>query len=174
MATLNDTKTETIEESGTAAIEKFRELVEDIPVAMFITSSGDGWLDGRPMGAQELDDDGALWFFTDKRTGKVAELQADAKTSVSYVDSKKATYVFARGITTVIDDKAKAEELWSAPMNAWFEGADDPNLVLLRVDVDTVEFWNDPAGGLVSILRVGAKALGANVSQGEMGHLEPS
>jgi general stress protein 26 len=82
--------------------------------------------------------------------------------------------VFARGITTIVDDAAKAEELWSAPMKAWFEGPDDPNLVLLRVDVDTAEFWNDPAGGLVSILRVGAKALGANVSQGEMGHLEPS
>jgi general stress protein 26 len=158
---------------GSSAAERFRELVEHIHTVMLLTSGLDGRLDGRPMGAQALDDDGAVWFFTSAESLKVHEIEQRPQVALSYVDTRKATYVFARGTAEIVDDRAKAEELWTSFAKAWFEGPEDPDLVLVRVQVEEAEYWNDPAGGLVSILRVGAKALGADVSQGEMGHLEP-
>lgn len=158
---------------GAEAIARFRELVDDIHTVMLTSSTPSGMLDGRPMGVQQLDDTGVLWFFTGDDTAKVEEIQRNPGVALSYIDTRKATYVFARGSAVVLKDRAKAQELWSPLAKAWFDGPDDPNLSLLRVQVESAEYWNDPAGGLVSILRVGAKALGANVSEGEMGHLEP-
>ena len=171
--TTTETATEHVELRGGAAALRFRELVQGIHTVMLMTTSPDGSLNGRPMAPQELDDDGAVWFFTGADTLKVDEIAERPTVALSYSDTGKATYVLARGIAEIVQDRAKAEQLWSPTANAWFEGPDDPNLLLLRVRVESAEYWNDPAGGIVSILRVGAKALGADVSQGETGHLEP-
>ena len=44
----------------------------------------------------------------------------------------------------LVHDKAKAEEMWNTFAEAWFPGgADDPNLVLVRVDVEQAQYWED-------------------------------
>lgn len=49
-------------------------------------------------------------------------------------------------------DKARAKELWNPIYKAWFpDGLDDPNLALIRVDVDQAEYWDSPNSKVVQL-----------------------
>jgi general stress protein 26 len=49
------------------------------------------------------------------------------------------------GRAEVVHDKTKAEELWTPGVATRFPtGPDDPRLVLLRVEVEAVEYWDSP------------------------------
>ncbi len=54
------------------------------------------------------------------------------------------------GTAEVVDDRQKAEDLWSEPLKAWFpDGLDDPHLRLIHVDVDRAEYWDSPSSPIV-------------------------
>ncbi len=55
------------------------------------------------------------------------------------------------GSAKVVDDRAKARELWNPILRAWFESADDPDLRLIHVDVEHAEYWDTPGGKVASL-----------------------
>ena len=57
---------------GRYSAQQFRDLVKDIPFAMFTTRTSDGTLRSRPMVATASAFDGTLWFFT-RTTSAVAQ-----------------------------------------------------------------------------------------------------
>ena len=73
------------------------------------------------------------------------------------------------GGSTLIYDRAKIEELWSAACKPWFpEGKDDPSLALLRVDVDDAEFWDSNSSRMVRMLAMAASVVsGKPIGMGE-------
>jgi len=49
-------------------------------------------------------------------------------------------------------NKKKAAELWNPAYKAWFpKGLEDPELLLLKVDIEQAEYWDNP-GGIVTTL----------------------
>jgi general stress protein 26 len=135
------------------SIEKLQELIKDIDIAMLTTQDVDGSLRSRPMGTQEVEFDGDLWFFTDDETAKVYEIQHQRHVNVSYADPKSQTYVSVSGTASVVRDSAKIKELWSPLYKAWFpEGVDDPNLVLLKINVEKAEYWDSPHGTVMTMI----------------------
>jgi general stress protein 26 len=63
--------------------------------------------------------------------------------NVSFADPDKQHYVSASGIAELVDDPAKAKELWHDAYKTWFpKGLDDPDLVLLKVKVEKAEYWD--------------------------------
>ena len=43
-------------------------------------------------------------------------------------------------------DRAKAEELWNPMVKAWFPGGlDDPHLALIKVTIQSAEYWDSDA-----------------------------
>jgi general stress protein 26 len=67
------------------------------------------------------------------------------------------------GTVHVSDDRAKLKELWDASAGAFMSGGpEDPDNVLLRVDGDTAEYWENP--GKLAIAVQMAKGL---VTDGE-------
>src|SRR5690242_16073406 len=56
-------------------IEKLRDLIKGIKVAMLTTSEENGRLFSRPMATQEQDFDGDLWFFSKESSPKVEEVE---------------------------------------------------------------------------------------------------
>ena len=135
---------------------KLAELIQDIQFAMLSTVGQDGAIHSRPMATTGVDPDafdGTLWFFTDAESGKVLEVRQDARVNLSYADPKTNTYVSVSGHATVNRDRAKARELWTLPMKAWFpDGADDPKLALLQVDVTQAEYWDMPSSKFVQLV----------------------
>lgn len=126
-------------------IQKLAELIRDVDIAMLTTRKADGSLVSRPLGTQDIEFDGDLWFATGADSEKVAEIAADPRVNVAYASSGRNTYVSVAGTASVVRDRAKIEELWSPAMKVFFpSGKDDPNLVLIRVRAESAEYWDGP------------------------------
>lgn len=161
------------EKTGNSDVEKLRDLIQDIRVAMLTTVEEDGSLRSRPMATQKLTQkaefDGELWFFTGAGSEKVQEIRREQHVNVSYADPDDERYVSVSGTALIVHDRAKAEELWSPVLKAWFpQGLDDPDLALLRVKVEKAEYWDSPSGKMVQLLGL-VKAL----ATGERYHADP-
>lgn len=128
-------------------IEKLRELIKDIEIAMLTTEEDDGTLRSRPMGTQNDDSfNGELWFFTYGNSHKVDEVKGHAEVCVTYSAPDKQRYVSMSGRASVSRDRKKMEELWSPILKAWFpKGLDEPDIALLNVKVSKAEYWDSPS-----------------------------
>lgn len=133
------------------SIEKLKQLTEGIDFAMLTTIIGNK-LRSRPMSTQEFDENGDLWFFTNENTHKVDEIEANPQVNVAYSKPEDNTYVSVSGRASISKDRAKIEELWSPILKAWFpKGIDDPELCLLKIEVDEAEYWDSPSSTIVQI-----------------------
>ncbi|AWH24940.1 pyridoxamine 5'-phosphate oxidase family protein [Stenotrophomonas sp. YAU14D1_LEIMI4_1] len=126
-------------------IAQLSELIKDVEVAMFTTTGVDGRLYSRPLGTQQVDFDGDLWFATAADSPKVAEIALNPRVNVAYASTSKNTYVSVSGRARIVDDREKIEALWSPAMKLFFPGGkDDPNLRLIQVRAETAEYWEGP------------------------------
>ena len=133
-------------------IEKLRDLIKGIRFTMMTTVDEDGSLRSRPMATQEAEFDGTLWFFTDANSPKVGEVERDHRVNLSYAEPDKNRYVSISGTARMVRDPAKAKELWNPAFKAWFpKGLDDPQLVLLRVQVEKAEYWEYASSKMVQL-----------------------
>ncbi|WP_343649289.1 pyridoxamine 5'-phosphate oxidase family protein [Stenotrophomonas sp.] len=126
-------------------IAQLSELIKDVEVAMFTTTGVDGRLYSRPLGTQQVDFDGDLWFATAADSPKVAEIALNPRVNVAYASTSKNTYVSVSGRARIVDDREKIEALWSPAMKLFFPGGkEDPNLRLIQVRAETAEYWEGP------------------------------
>ena len=131
---------------------KLDELIKDIRIAMLTTVDEDGSLRSRPMAAPQAAFDGELWFFSGADTPKVEEAQQHHQVNVSFADPEHQSYVSISGTATLVRDRQKMEELWSPWFRTWFpQGLDEPNLTLLKVDVEKAEYWDAPSSAMVQL-----------------------
>jgi len=157
-----------------APFAKFRDLTAGIHVAMLTTRRADGLLHSRPMGTREIEADGALWFFTADDSGKVQEIYHDQMVNVSYLNPGDQVYVSVAGKASLSRDRAKMRELWTPVLKTWFtEGIEDPNLALIRVDIQAIDYWEGP-GKIVTLLKFAKSAVTGTPSQvGDHGKIVP-
>ena len=127
--------------------QQFRDLVKDIPFAMFTTITAGGGLRSRPMVAAENAFDGSLWFFTRTSSAVAQEITGSASVNVTYVSAPEDRFVSVSGAASVVRDVERATGMWSPAYNQWFAGgASDPELSLIKIEVARVEFWDRKAG----------------------------
>ena len=96
-----------------------------------------------PMTAQlDKDANGAIWFFT-RRDHPLARMGPATATFAG-----KDHEMFARFSGSLSEEasKERLDELWGQPIEAWFDGKGDPNLLLLRMDLGQAEIWNSDLG----------------------------
>ncbi|MDH5823939.1 pyridoxamine 5'-phosphate oxidase family protein [Luteimonas sp. RD2P54] len=141
-------------------IRKLAELIEDVDIAMLTTVGPDGRLVSRPLGTQEVEFDGDLWFATGADSGKVAEIRANPQVNVAYASAAKNTYVSVSGKASIVDDREKIERFWSPAMKVFFpEGKDDPNLRLIHVAAESAEYWDGPGSAVGKALSLATAAV---------------
>ena len=133
-------------ESPTQTAARIGKLLEGIDIAMLTTVGKQGYLVSRPLSTQESSFDGkTIWFFTEADSPKIAEIRRNGKVNLAYASKEKNTYVSIAGKASISRDADKIDELWSDALKAFFpKGKEDPNLVLLEVQVRTVEYWDGP------------------------------
>jgi general stress protein 26 len=130
---------------------KLVELMRDMYVAMFTTTSEDGTFEAVPMARQEVEPSAELWFITARDTRHVANLSARPHVGLTF--SSRDAWVSIHGTATVVDDRAKLEELWNTFAEAWLPGGpEDDNATLIRVDAEGGEYWDSPGGKVASLL----------------------
>jgi general stress protein 26 len=138
-----------MEHSREEDIRRLGSLIKDIKFCMLTTVDTEGHLHSRPMAVQEMEFDGDLWFFTGKSTMKAQEIKFDSHVNVSFAKPEDNKYVSVSGRARLVDDPAKAKQLWNPMYKAWFpEGLDDPDLALMKVEVTRGEYWDAPNGAV--------------------------
>ncbi|MDY3558985.1 pyridoxamine 5'-phosphate oxidase family protein [Gemmata sp. JC673] len=143
---------------ATTPDNKLRELLEEFGLAMLVTRAADGQLHGRPMALAAVEPDGTLWFATDRHSGKMDELARDGHVVVTMQSRTK--FVSLSGTAAPVEDRAKVAQLWKVEWKVWFPGGkDDPNIVLLRVDGKTGEYWDNSGTSGVKYLIEAGRAL---------------
>lgn len=155
--------------SGADDIKRLGKLIKGIGIAMLTTTQPDGTLRSRPMVAQETEFDGDLWFISSAASGKMQEISKDQHVNVSFVDPDDHRYISCSGTARIIRDPAKAKELFTRRHEKWFpSGPDDPQLVLLKVDVHQAEYWDEPGSTMVQLMGLmKAAATGRRYQPGE-------
>lgn len=136
------------------------ELVERAEFGMLTTMTADGRHVSRPMALQRTDFDGDLWFFAYQDSDKVAQISLHPEVNVSFANAKQSEWTSVSGTAAVVHDRAKAEELWSPPLKAWFEdGLETPGLTLIKVHAESAEYWESPSSKVVRLLGMATAAV---------------
>ncbi len=150
---MTDTKTSSKSgESKSEDVAKLAEMIKGIKIAMLTTVDPDGALRSRPMATQEAEFNGQLWFFTREHSGKVQSIQNDQHVNVCYSDVDSQRYISVAGRGSLVTDRETLEKYWNPAVKAWFpEGLEDPELALIRVDVESAEIWDSPPGLFVRL-----------------------
>lgn len=135
------------------AIEKLKELSEKARICMFITNLNDkSPLNSRPMGLQECDQEGNLWFISSKESGKNIQIEHDNEVQLYFMNNSNHEYLSIKGDAYIYDDKATIEDKWSVVANAWFDGKDDPDVSIIRVTPEEVYYWDTKFGKFVTMV----------------------
>ena len=153
-----------------ADFQKVREMIKDMDFCMLTTVDENNDLHSRPMSLNgEVDPAGNLWFFTRDFTPKVFEVKRTPKCNVSFADPDNHRYVSISGSAQLIKDKAKIKELWKPQFKAWFpNGTDEPDIALLRVELEKAEYWDSPGGTVAQVISfVSALVTGQSADWGE-------
>jgi general stress protein 26 len=152
--------------SNEEALKKYKELVNEIKVCMFITDSPDK-NHTRPMYTVETEDNGTLWFFTNKNSIKVDEVNSNHNVHLVYAHPGKESYLDIWGTATITTDQQTIKDKWTPMMKAWFpKGVDDPDVALLRVEPNDCYYWDAEAGKMISFLKIVAGAITGRPSIG--------
>jgi len=153
-------------------------MIKDIRFGMFTTKhhagGHDGHLHSRPMTTQNRAlADGELWFFMSRSGGPVDDILADPVINISYADPDDDTYVSVSGHARVVDDVAKARELWNKAAEAWFPGGpEDPDLALVAVRIQHAHYWDVKENKLTQLLVMAKAAMtGKEPRLGESGEV---
>jgi general stress protein 26 len=143
------------------------DIIDKVGVCMLTTQSGTG-LRARPVEARPDRDAGLIFFVTDRRSGKEHEIEAEHDVGLVFVSASDKAYLSITARATVLDDHAKAAAIWKATDNLWWEGPNDPNVCVLRVQPLTAELWDGPSSKAVAIYEIAKATLtGAKPHLGE-------
>ncbi|RKN50832.1 pyridoxamine 5'-phosphate oxidase family protein [Micromonospora endolithica] len=135
------------------ARQRVTELVRQARICMLTTTAVDGRTVSRPMGLQEADFDGDLWFFAYADSAKVRQIRVNPEVNVSFSDQKHNAWVSMSGTAREGFDRSKAEQLWNPLLKTWFpDGLDTPGLTLITVRASSAEYWDSPSSTVVNLL----------------------
>jgi len=145
--------------SRSETLAKIRELTKQIDFCM-LTTEVDGKLRSRPMSTNgEVEFDGDLWFFTYGKSHKVEEIEGEPHVNASFSDTKSHVYISMSGTAKLVRDREKIKELWRPSLKLWFpKGVDEPDIALIKVHVDFVEYWDNSKNWLAQTFEM-TKAL---------------
>ncbi len=141
---------------GTEAVKKIKELVKKADTCFFCThiKSGESF-STRPMSTQKVDDEGYLYFLSDKGSDKNLEIQEDSYVQLLYNSSAHSGFLSIYGTAEIIYDRALIEELWEPIAKVWFtEGKDDPTISVIKVKAADGYYWDTAHGKAVSLIKM--------------------
>lgn len=121
-----------------------------------------------------VDDDGTLYFFSQRSSNKNAAIARDKTVHLMCADSGKSAYLAVVGDAAVRDDRQKVAELWSIFAKTWFPGGpEDPELTLIVVTPRAGHYWDTQHNKMVQLAGIALGALtGKMTDDGREGELK--
>ena len=119
------------------------EKIGSMRFAMFTTRDQNGHLVSQPMTNQQVDGDGALWFYTRTTTELWDNIAHEPEVNVSFADPDNSTWVSVSGHAERVVERTRIHALWNPMVQAWFPaGPEDEHVVLVRVLPHAAEYWD--------------------------------
>lgn len=140
--------------------EHLHRLLEQFSTAMLVTHAGGGKLRARPMAVAQVEKDCRVWFLTAEESAKAHEIGSDTRVQIICQNDRSA-YLSLGGEARLVRDRTKIHELWKEPFRIWFEGKDDPQIVLIEVRPEEGEFWDNEGINKVKFFFAAMKAYAA-------------
>lgn len=116
-----------------------------------------------PLTAQlDKDQVDTIWFFI----GRDNRLAGGGHAMAQFVSKGQDFFACIDGEVRIDNDPAMIDKLWNKQVEAWFPGGKaDPNLALLRFDIDSAELWEADVslGGKIKML------FGGKIRSSELG-----
>jgi len=151
---------------------KIKELAENIDFAMMETHLGAKPTHIVPMSTKEVDEDGCLWFLSNKNSEHNGYIDADNSIQLIYSKPGDMEFMTIFGHAFITTERSVLEKYYGKSDDAWFDGIDDPNLTAIKVIPQDAHYWDTKNGKLISLLKMGLGALtGEKQDLGEQGNL---
>lgn len=127
--------------SDTEIAQKFwKSLKSDRTFMLALDGEADG--EAQPMTAMlEHEDAGPVWIFTSKDTQLAQALGPAHLASGQFASKGHDLFAAFHGELIVNQDRAVFDRLWNPFIAAWYQGKDDPKLLLLRFDISHAHIW---------------------------------
>ena len=153
-------------------IAELARRIDGIRFAMVTLPDAVGDLHGRPLTVQDVDFDGTLWFLVSRSAEWTAGVGQGIAANAAFNDSSDQRWVSVSGSAQLVEDAERIREMWSPLYQAWFDGPDDPEAVLLRFDAHSADYWDPDANKIMRLARmVKAAVTGDGDDMGERGTL---
>ena len=154
-------------------VAELAERIKGIRFAMVTLPDAVGDLHGRPLTVQDVDFDGTLWFMVSRSAEWTSAAGSPIAANAAFNDADDGRWVSVSGSARLVDDRDRVKEMWSPLYGAWFDGADDPDAVLLRFDAHSADYWDADANRIVRLARLVKAAVtgGSDDDTGERGTL---
>lgn len=124
-------------------LRKMKALVDDFKVVMIASKLGNVPFSVCPMTLLKMDEGGELWFFISLDSGLYKDILYDPRVQIIYCDQKRQKHLSIFGRASLVTSQEKKAELWHCGQLQWFEGKDDPNLVLLSISPKESYYWDN-------------------------------
>lgn len=119
---------------------RLHELIKKFHTAMLVTREGHE-LRSRPMAIADVSTENDIWFATSIESSKTEEIRQHPRVLVTMQDSTR--FVSVGGSCHLSQNHADIERLWNDSWGIWFpKGKEDPEIVLVRMRVESGEFWD--------------------------------
>jgi general stress protein 26 len=106
----------------------------------------------RPMTAQtENDEGGPIWFFASTDSALYSGVGQGARAMAHFVSKGHDVWATVHGELTTSTDRATIDRLWNPFVAAWYDGKDDPKIVLIRLEPEEAEIWIDASSIVAGI-----------------------
>jgi len=149
-------------------LEDISKQLRKIDFCMLNTNGGSGSITARPMSNNgDVEYDGDSWFFSYEETRKVADINLDARASLTFTAppsllGKPGMFLAIDGEALVIRDKSQFERHWVRDLDRWFpDGVDTAGIVLIKISAKAIEDWDGEEYGRLSMAGLDAVAGGA-------------
>jgi general stress protein 26 len=131
---------------------KLHQKIKDLPVAMLTIINRDECLHSFPMYTVQTECEGVIWFFADFNPQRTKEIEFHKCVNLSYSSIEKGIYVSITGKAEFVKDKEKMKELWKPKFEVWFPGGqNDPDLSLLKINMEDASYWDETTGHMISL-----------------------
>lgn len=124
-------------------------LSSDRTVMLGLNGVEDGH--ARPMTALVEGDRGPIWFFTSQSNAVVENLARSDRAIAAFSAKSHELFASIHGKLSVDQDRQVIDRLWNPFIAAWYDGKDDPKLVLLRFDAEHAEVWLNESNLLAGV-----------------------
>ena len=160
--------------SAQDAIDKLTELIKKESICFFCTQLTQQPITTRPMSTQKVDEQGNIWFMSSIKSDKNAEIAQNNAVQLFYSNPSDYEFVSVLGTATILTDREKIYEMWTAFAKAWFkDGKDDADISLIKVTPQSAYYWDTKNNKMISMIKMlTAMVTGSAPDDGEEGNLK--